>query len=454
MPHLPYTDKNLQQTAPRPAFSPLSISTQSLPPTSLGYALANAAQIVAAVQDGHNATECFERMRTSPAWTDASRGAIRDLAWNTLRDYGHGDAIVSQLTSKPLPTLIHALLLTTLSRLRHRPEQAHTIVHQAVAAATVLAPGLKGVVNGVLRNAIRRADEFSAAQENNLVARHAYPEWWIQRIRAQHPAEWESILALGNAHPPMSLRVNRRKISLAAYLDTLAAAGIHAHRLPNDALRLEQPLPVSRLPGFADGLVSVQDAGAQWAAPWLAPRDGERVLDACAAPGGKSAHLLELADIKLTALELDPVRARRIRDNLSRLGLKAEIEVADCTDLKRWWDRRPFDRILADLPCSGSGVVRRHPDIKWLRREKDIAQFSAQQAQILNALWSTLAPHGTMLYVTCSIFEQENRQQIERFLARHPDAKQLTPTGPAAPRPLLPTLDHDGFFYALLEKGA
>jgi 16S rRNA (cytosine967-C5)-methyltransferase len=324
-------------------------------------------------------------------------------------------------------------------------------VDQAVTAATFLAPGLKGVVNGVLRNAIRRADEFTVAREKNLVAYHTYPEWWIKRVRAQHPADWQAMLAIGNEHPPMSLRINRRKISLDHYFDTLAAADISVQRLPNDALRLEHPLPVSRLPGFADGLVSVQDAGAQWAAPWLAPRDGERVLDACAAPGGKSAHLLEFADIELTALELDPGRAQRIRDNLTRLGLKAEIKIADCSDLKSWWDGRPFVRILADLPCSGSGVVRRHPDIKWLRREKDIAKFATQQTQILDALWSTLAPHGTMLYVTCSIFDEENRQQIERFLARHPDAKLLAHPG-HAPRPLLPTPDHDGFFYAQLEK--
>jgi 16S rRNA (cytosine967-C5)-methyltransferase len=425
-------------------------NARALPPGSLAYALDKAAQLIAAVQEGQNATECFEQMRRAhPAWNDAIRGSIRDLAWNTLRDYGRGESILRFLLNKPLPAPIHALLLVALSRLRRCPGQVHTIVDQTVSAAAVLAPGLKGVVNGVLRNALRRGDEIAIRLESNPAARHAHPQWWIERVRAQYPANWQDILAAGNEHPPMSLRVNRRKISLDGYLDTLGAAGIPARRLANDALLLEHPLPVSRLPGFDAGIVSVQDAGAQWAAHWLAPRNGDRVLDACAAPGGKSAHLLELADIELTALELDPVRAQRLGDNLSRLGLHAEIRLADCRDIAAWWDGRPFDHILADLPCSGSGVVRRHPDIKWLRRESDIAGFAARQAQILDALWSTLALRGTMLYVTCSIFDEENRQQIERFLARHPDAKRLEP-----PRPLFPTIDHDGFFYARLEKRA
>jgi len=228
-------------------------------------------------------------------------------------------------------------------------------------------------------------------------------------------------------------------------------AGIVAKRLDNDALLLEKPLPVSGLPGFESGLVSVQDAGAQWAALWLQPRDGERVLDACAAPGGKSAHILELAKVELTALEIDSTRAKRVRENLARLGLDAQVKVADCRVLDAWWDGRPFHRILADVPCSASGVVRRHPDIKWLRREADIAKFVAQQASIVDALWQTLAPGGTMLYVTCSIFDDENGRQIERFLARHQDA-ELDEQRTGALRPLIPTTDHDGFYYARLRK--
>jgi 16S rRNA (cytosine967-C5)-methyltransferase len=228
-------------------------------------------------------------------------------------------------------------------------------------------------------------------------------------------------------------------------------AGIPARKLENGAILLAHPVPVQRLPGFAEGLVSVQDAGAQWAAQWLAAVDGERVLDACAAPGGKSAHLLERADIDLTALELDPTRAARVRTNLDRLGLAARIKIADCRRLNTWWEGEPFDRILADVPCSASGVVRRHPDIKWLRRNEDIPRFAAQQAEILDALWQTLAPGGTMLYVTCSVFDEENRRQIDAFLARHPDAETHA-IDASDSRCLPPTADHDGFYYARLRK--
>jgi 16S rRNA (cytosine967-C5)-methyltransferase len=251
----------------------------------------------------------------------------------------------------------------------------------------------------------------------------------------------------------MAVRVNVRRASIEQLEAELAAAGCGTRRLDNDAILLERALPVARLPGYAEGRVSVQDAGAQWAARLLDPQPGERVLDACAAPGGKAAHLLERADLQLLALELDPVRARRIEHNLTRLGLHAEVKVADCRDRAKWWDGRPFDRILADVPCSASGVVRRHPDIKWLRRDTDIVQFAAQQAQILDALWHALAVGGTMLYVTCSVFDEENAGQIARFCARHTDAQRLSIQG----RPdfqLLPNGEHDGFYYALLRKQA
>lgn len=431
-----------QATAPLPP----------LPPDSLAHALFHAAQLVAAVIEGSNLTARYESLlRENPTWTDGVRGAIRDLAWNTLRDYGRGDVTLAHFLDKPLPGPIHALLLVALYRLEQRPAHAHTLVDQAVEAAARQAVGLKGVVNGVLRNVLRQSPHLSEWRAANPVARYAHPEWWIARLQRQHENDWEAILAAGNQHPPMSLRVNRRRATLDGYLSELASAGIGARRLANDALLLEHPLPVTKLPGFREGRVSVQDAGAQWAALWLGARDGERVLDACAAPGGKSAHLLELADIELTALDLDPGRAGRIRANLTRLGLDAEVQVADCRDLDAWWDGQPFDRILADVPCSASGVVRRHPDVKWLRRESDIAALAAQQAAIVDTLWHTLAFGGTMLYVTCSVFEDENRCQIKRFLARHPDAEL---SGPPNHRihPMLPTTDHDGFYYACLRK--
>lgn len=423
-----------------------------LPEDGLAYAFANAARLVAGVLEGANLTDNYESMlKANPGWADATRGAIRDLAWSTLREYGRGDAILAHFLHKPLPPFVHGLLLIALHRLEQRPAQAHTVVDQAVDAVAAEAPGLKGVVNGVLRNVLRETLQLPAWREEGEVARHGYPQWWIDRVRRDHPRDWERILRAGNVHPPMALRVNRRIAGVAEVRDELAAAGIPVRELDGGALLLEQPVAVSRLPGFAQGRVSVQDAGAQRAAGWLGASDGERVLDACSAPGGKTAHLLELADLDLTALELDPRRAARVRANLDRLGLDARIQIADCRDLGRWWDGRPFDRILADVPCSASGVVRRHPDIKWLRRSEDISRFAAQQAEILDALWHTLAPGGTMLYVTCSIFAEENRDQIERFSASHPDAV-LDPIAASGMVSLPPTAEHDGFYYARLRK--
>ena len=431
---------------------PKSDKQVPLKPDSLAYALLHAAKLVAAVLEGANLTECYERLvRTNPGWDESVRGAVRDLTWNSLRDYGRGDATLRHFLTKPLPVSVHALLLVAVYRLEQRPEQTHTLVNQAVDATAHLVAGLKGVVNGVLRNVVRQRTNIAGWRDEDVTARYAYPGWWIKRVQREYEKNWEVILEAGNLHPPMSLRVNRRRTTVESYLSELAEAGIEARRLENDALLLEHPLPVSKLPGFAEGRVSVQDAGAQWAAPWLCALDGERVLDACAAPGGKSAHLLELADIELTALELDPVRAERMRDNFARLGLSARIMVGDCCVLDTWWDGRPFDRILADVPCSASGVVRRHPDIKWLRRDSDIAGFVAQQANIIDALWQTLAVDGTMLYVTCSVFDDENHRQIKHFLVRHPDAELFTPQ-PCRIHPLLPTTDHDGFYYACLRK--
>lgn len=401
---------------------------------------------------GANLTDAFETMLANhPHWPDATRGAVRDLAWGTLRDYGRGDAMLRELLHKPLPEAMHALLLVALYRLDSRPEQAHTAVNQAVEAAAAQMPALKGVVNGVLRNRLRNSAEIDMAILADEAARYHHPAWWVARLRKSFPDDWEAAIAAGNQRPPMALRVNRLRGSVETVAAELERSAIGFRRLPHDALVLDKPLAVASLPGFAEGRVSVQDAGAQWAARWLDLASGQRVLDACAAPGGKSAHILESAAVDLLALELDATRARRIEENFSRLGLSATVRTADCRRVSAWWDGKPFDRILADVPCSASGVARRHPDIKWLRRPEDIARFAAQQADILAALWPTLAPGGKLLYVTCSVFDDENGAQIERFCSRHPDALRLPIDGRAACQ-LLPDADHDGFFYALLGK--
>jgi 16S rRNA (cytosine967-C5)-methyltransferase len=422
----------------------------SLPPDSLAFALIHAAGLVAAVRGGQNLTEAAEALWTSrPAWTPGQRGAIQDLAYTCLRHFGRGDAWARRLLASAPPPPMHALLLVAIDRLLVAPEEAHTTVNQAVEAAGILAPNLKALVNGVLRNVAREKGGPLADEE----ARHGHPRWWIERLRMAYPVAWPAILAAGMLHPPLTLRVNVRRASLGTLAEALSAGGFANRPTGPTALTLLKPVAVQRLPGFAEGAFSVQDAGAQHAAPWLDLRPGQRVLDACAAPGGKAAQILETSEVELLALEVDPRRAARIGENFQRLGLHGQIQVADCTRLDDWWDGRAFDRILADVPCSASGVARRHPDIKWLRRPQDIPQFAAQQARILDALWQVLAPGGKMLYVTCSVFPEENHTQIAAFLGRHLDARRLTIEGQPE-QLLLPDADHDGFYYALLHKQA
>lgn len=379
----------------------------------------------------------------------AVRPAALDLAYSALRDYGRGDFLLGRLMDRPLQDKpARALLLVALSGLERRPAQAHTLVDQAVTAAD---KRYKGLVNAVLRNFLRRQAELLAAADADAVAHWRHPRWWLDKLAADHPDHWQAIAAADNGHPPLCLRVNRRRVRTADFASMLAAAGIAARFLDESALLLDKPLPVERIPGFRAGLCSIQDWGAQRAAPLLDARDGMRVLDACAAPGGKTAHLLERAELDLTALESDPARAARIGENLSRLGLVAKVVVGDARRPGNWWDGRPFDRILADVPCSASGVVRRHPDSKWLRRPGDVAGFARTQAEILDALWPLLAPGGKMLYCTCSVHPEENGTQMNAFAVRHPDARRLPVAGDAQLQ-LLPGAEHDGFYYALLGK--
>ena len=422
-----------------------------LPP--LAESLHAAAGLVAVVLAGRN----FDAALTRAKLAGPLRAATMDLAYPTLRAFGRGDFLLGLLLERPVKAPeLRGLLLVALARLEARPDEAHTTVDQAVTAAARLARGqFKGLVNGVLRNFLRRREELLALAEADPVARWQHPAWWIARLRQDHPAHWEAILAAGNSHPPLCLRVNRRRVTSADYLDQLAAAGIAARALDDTAILIEKPLPVERIPGFADGLCSVQDWGAQAAAGLLDVHDGMRVLDACAAPGGKTAHLLESTAVELTALDADAARAARVTGNLKRLGLEARVKVADARDVGNWWDGCHYDRILADVPCSASGVVRRHPDAKWLRRESDIAGFATTQAAIVDALWRTLAPGGKMVYATCSVFGQENGTQVEAFVGLHADAEHL-PTIPVTTRDAqshhLPDAEHDGFYYAVLQK--
>jgi 16S rRNA (cytosine967-C5)-methyltransferase len=384
-------------------------------------------------------------------WTPA----VQDLCFGCLRDFGYLDALIQALVNRPLSDVpLRALLMCALRELQRGRVAAHTVVNEAVNACERLQLGAaKGLVNASLRNYLRRRAQIDAQAIQSEPARYRHPQWWIDELRRAYPDQWQSMLEAGNSHPPMSLRVNRRRANDEDYRQRLAAQGIETHRIAPGALRLSKPCAVSELPGFAEGDVSVQDASAQYAARLLDVSDGQRVLDACAAPGGKTAHLAECADLYLLALDRDPTRAARVETNLHRLALNAEVRVADATQVERWWDGRVFDRILLDAPCSASGIARRHPDIKWLRRPADLKGFAAQQDALLRALWRLLSPGGKLLYATCSVFPIENNMQIESFLARHADATRISlPAELPADGQLLPTEDRDGFFYALLQK--
>ncbi|HUX26959.1 MAG TPA: 16S rRNA (cytosine(967)-C(5))-methyltransferase RsmB [Burkholderiales bacterium] len=407
----------------------------------------------------HAAAEAIAQVRAGRRLSDALSGleagsslgaAVQDLAYGTLRNLGLLDAVLDELLRKPVKPAVHAVLLAALYQLRARPRTSHTTVDQAVRAVSRIEPAAKGLANAVLRNYLREADAL-VARCNSETAHYSYPQWWIDRVRTAWPQRWESILNAGNLHPPMSLRVNQRRLTAEQYLAKLSERGIAAEPLGAQAILLERPLPIESIPGFAAGEVSVQDAGAQLAAPLLDVRPGMRVLDACAAPGGKAGHILELADCSLTALDSDPARVPRISDNLARLGFSARVVCGDCTVPASWSDGGLFERILLDAPCTASGVVKRHPDIKWLRRDGDVPRLAATQGRMLDALWQLLAPGGKLLYATCSVFPQENAQTVMSFLARCGEARRLPLAEPEGGQ-LLPDSRHDGFFYALLEK--
>ncbi len=387
------------------------------------------------------------------------RGAIQDLAYGTLRFLGWLEAVLDALLQKAVrDAQLRALLLVALYQLEHTRAAPHAVVDHAVRTCETLGLGsAKGLTNAVLRNFLRKRAALRSRVQRVETARFSHPQWWIDKLRAQYPSHYAAALDADNLHPPLALRVNRRRASAADYLATLAQAGIHAEAVGAAGVILAAPLPAERIPGLADGLVSVQDTAAQLAGPLLDLRDGMRVLDACAAPGGKATHMLELADVELVALDNDERRLDRVRANLTRLGLSAQVVCGDASEYASWWDGRAFDRILADVPCSASGVARRHPDIKWLRRAADITQFARLQGRMLEALWQVLGSGGKLLYVTCSVFREENDEQVSCFVERHPDATRLSlPALDADPRlpagQLLQNPRHDGFFYALVQK--
>lgn len=421
------------------------------PAGSLANALHAAAVIITRVASGRSLSAELER--AGDDGIVASRAALIDLTHGTLRRFGRSQAIVRALSRQDQgDPLVEALLWCALYALESGRYAQYTVVDQAVRACGLLEKWpSKGFVNALLRRFLRERPVLDARLRDDEETRYQHPRWWIDTVRAAFPDQWEQILEAGNTHPPMCLRVNRRRADPQALCARLVTEGLAARRIGPVAVLLDTPVPVDRLPGFGEGAVSVQDAGAQQAIDYLDLQPGQRVLDSCAAPGGKAAHILETADVALTALDIDATRCARIERNLERLGLAAAVKTADCRALSSWWDGRVFDRVLADVPCSASGIARRHPDIKWIRRATDTAAFAARQLQILEALWPVLAPGGKLLYVTCSVFPQENDAVIEAFLAGAPNVRRLGLPA-SAPAQCLPNATRDGFFYALLEK--
>lgn len=393
----------------------------------------------------------FDRLQPPPS--PSTRGAIQDIAYRTMRRWGTACALLRVLVARKPSAAVEALLGCALALLSEDTPAyaAFTVVDQTVDAAAARrdTQAAKGMINAVLRRFLRERDDLIAQVMKTAEGRWNYPAWWIDACRAAWPDDWEQILATGNQTPPLTLRVNLRRTSVTACLDALAKAGMAADTVGPQALRLQKAVPVQQIPGFAEGWLSVQDAAAQRAAPLLELADGMRVLDACAAPGGKTGHLLETANVELLALDHDPQRLRRVEENLIRLGLHATLRTGDAAG-QDWWDGKPFDRILADVPCTASGIVRRHPDIRWLRRPDDAEQLAQLSRGILDNLWSMLLPGGLLLLVTCSIWPVESEEQAAAFAARHhavrlPATGQLLPVAQASQ-------DHDGLFYALFQK--
>lgn len=462
-------------TAPRTA---TPAHPHSLP---LWQLLSRCAEAVAAVRQGQSLTDVLA------ALPPAERPGTQALSFAVLRRLGTALALRQALVPKAPAPWVDGLLLSALALACGDEYARHTLVDQAVDACKRRARPASGLVNAVLRRFLREEADLLAALEDDDVAHFNHPAWWIRRLQRDWPEHWQAMLMANQTQPPMTLRANLRHGSSAAYRARLTDAGLlpaeghpaSTHTTGNasptategfDPIVLPRGVPVQQLPGFADGDASVQDAAAQLAAPLLVHAGGRtlpagaRVLDACAAPGGKTAHLLELADLDVTALDSDPQRLVRVNDTLQRLGLGPTEHVrtvaADASQPPTWWDGQPFDAILLDAPCSASGIVRRHPDVRWLRRESDLTALARTQDALLDALWPLLQPGGHLLYCTCSVFRIEGQDRIDAFLQRTPGARVLP--SPGHLRPVVEYLDPiaepasrgmgDGFFYALLSK--
>lgn len=431
--------------------------------SSLETAIALAAQARAFMNEGASLEKSLSIVCQGVSTEE--KAACQSLTYTSTRHFMACEALMKIFAKRSPAKEVKSILLVAFAELLENPDKAYVIVNETVKAVKKISPAAAGFANACLRRLTREKNKLMSLVSRSDEVRLNAPLWWIEKMRtALGTSTADEMMRLVRSRPPMILRVNRRKTTPEKWLELAQAKGIQARSLGDEAIFLTSPMPVADVPGFADGLVSVQDAGAQLAAHFAAPKTGDLILDACAAPGGKTAHLLELADCQVTALEIDPTRALRIHENLARLGLRAEVKTADAAELETWWDKTLYDIVLLDAPCTASGIVRRHPDIVFSRRPQDIRALALQQKKLLETLWPLVKVGGKLVYVVCSVFEEEGNAQIETFVKTHPDAKLISPQDGL---PQLLTLvpceasesqypgiydTHDGFFYAVLTK--
>lgn len=408
-----------------------------------------AAQTVIAVAKGKNLSDELEGILLANSDLSAQdKGMLQDIAYGVQRHGGSLRFMLGKLLNKPLNHAeLESLLLVALYQLNHTRNAPHAVVNEAVNHIAKIGRGqFRSFANAVLRRFLREREKLNAQCKYDETAKCNLPQWWIAYLKNVYPKHWHNIVNAFQSRPPLTLRVNRRCTNAEQYAAELKQANLECKILGEYAVRVLTPVPVSQLPGFAQGRVSVQDYGAQMAAQLLDVQAGERVLDACAAPGGKSGHLLEWADIELTALDIDAKRLARVQSNVERLGFQATLHCAAAENQTLWYDGNQFDAVLADVPCTASGTVKRNPDIRWLRRPKDALKTASQQEALLDALWETVRDGGRMLLATCSLFNEENELQTQKFLKRHSNAVLR------AEHMILPSDKQDGFYYALIGK--
>ena len=416
-----------------------------------------AAMIVEQVLLGRNLDKSFQLVLTKYSNEAENLPQIKDMTYGAIRDLGRSKFYINKLVKNKIENLcLESLLHIVLFQINHSRSNDFTLVNQAVDAAKKIDHKKSSFINAVLRNFLRNKVNLEKELKEDESAVYSYPKWWIEKVKKQYPKDWQDILNIGNQRPPLALRINLQKLKINEYSNILDDEGIDHSLVSEECLIIKKPLDVNKIPGFLDGKVSVQDLGAQLAAHIIELKNNQKVLDACSAPGGKACHMLEIKKIQLTAIESNKQRTIKIIDNIKRQGFTAQILNKKIDNKNEWWDKQYFDRILLDVPCSASGIVRRHVDIKWLRRINDFQNFADNQLTLLRAAWPMLKESGKLLYVTCSIFEEENRDVIEEFKKGLSNVSEIDIKFPSniahIKNQVLPSDNHDGLFYALLQK--